>query len=143
MIVYFDTSALIPLLVEEAGSAVAGRLWDEADHVVSSRLAYAEARAALAQARRSDRISSGSLRRAVADLDVLVRDLNAVEVGEAIVRRAGELAELLALRGYDAVHLSSAESLADPDVVLAAGDRYVLRAAGELRIATADLNVGD
>ncbi|MGH9113825.1 MAG: type II toxin-antitoxin system VapC family toxin [Acidimicrobiales bacterium] len=143
MIVYFDTSALIPLLVEEAGSLVAGRLWDQADRVVSSRLAYAEARAALAQARRADRIDAAELRRAVADLDVLVGDLNLVELGETVVYRAGELAELLALRGYDAVHLSSAESLADPDLVLAAGDRELLRAAGQLQIATAGLRAPD
>lgn len=143
MIVYFDTSALIPLVVEEAGSIVAGRLWDEADHVVSSRLTDVEARAALAQARRSDRIDAAGLRRAVADLEVLVGDLDVVEVGEAVVRRAGELAQLMALRGYDAVHLSSAESLAEPDLVLAAGDRPLLRAAGELQIAISDLSARD
>jgi hypothetical protein len=37
-------------------------------------------------------------------------DLDLVEVGAAVVHRAGELAELLALRGYDPVHLGSAES---------------------------------
>jgi predicted nucleic acid-binding protein len=140
MICYFDTSALIPLVVEEAGSGVAGRLWDEADHVVSSRLAYAEARAALAQAQRTDRIDAAGLRRAVTDLEVLIGDLDLVEVGAAVVHRAGELAELLALRGDDAVHLGSAESLADPDLVLVAGDRLLLRAAGELQIASADVN---
>ena len=141
MICYFDTSALIPLVVEEAGSGVAGRLWDEADHVVSSRLAYAEARAALAHAQRTDRIDAAGLRRAVTDLEVLIGDLDLVEVGAAVVHRAGELAELLALRGDDAVHLGSAESLADPDLVLVAGDRQLLRAAGELQIASADVNV--
>jgi uncharacterized protein len=45
----FDTSALIPLLIEEPGSVRAGRVWDVADHVTSVRLIYTEARAALAQ----------------------------------------------------------------------------------------------
>ena len=139
MICYFDTSALIPLLVEEGGSDVAGRLWDAADHVVSSRLVYAEGRAALAQAHRTDRIDAAGLRRVVTDLEVLMGDLDLVEVGAAVVHRAGQLAELLALRGYDAIHLGSAESLADPDLVLVAGDRQLLRAAGELQIAVADL----
>jgi hypothetical protein len=70
-------------------------------------------------------------------------DLDVVEVCAAVVHRAGELAELLALRGYDAVHLGSAESLADPDLVLVAGERQLLRAASELQIAVADLNAGD
>lgn len=140
MICYFDTSALIPLLVEEPSSAVVGRLWDTADHVVSSRLVYAEARAALAQAHRADRIDSSGLRRVVTDLEVIMGDLDLVEAAAAVVRRAGELAELLALRGYDAVHLSSAETLADPDLVLVAGDRQLLRAAGELQLTVADLD---
>lgn len=140
MICYFDTSALIPLLVEEPSSEVAGRLWDAADRVVSSRLAYAEARAALAQANRADRIDGPGLRRAVTDLEVLVGDLDLVEVSAAVVRRAGQLAEQLALRGYDAVHLGAAESLADPELVLVAGDRQLLRAAGELGLAISDLN---
>jgi uncharacterized protein len=140
LICYFDTSAVIPLLVEEAGSDVAGRLWDASDHVVSSRLVYPEARAALAQAHRTDRIDSKGLRRAVTGLEGLMRDLDLVEVAPSVVHRAGQLAELLALRGYDAVHLGSAESLVDPDLVLVTGDRQLLRAAGELRIAVADVN---
>lgn len=140
MICYFDTSALIPLLVDEPGSDVAGRLWDSADHVVSSRLVYAEARAALAQAQRAGRIGGPGLRRAVTDLEALMGDLDLVEAAPAVVHRAGRLAELLALRGYDAIHLGSAESLADPDLVLVAGDRQLLRGAGELKIAVADLN---
>ena len=131
MIVYFDTSALIPLLVEEPGSALAARLWDEADRVTSSRLAYAEARAALAQAQRAGRLDVPGLRAAAEGLETLVDGLDLVEVSTAVVWRAGELAERLALRGYDAVHLSSAEALADPDLVLASGDRALLRAAGE------------
>ena len=143
MICYFDASALIPLLVEEPGSEVAGRLWDTADHVVSSRLVYAEARAAFAQAHRTDRIDAPGLRRAVTGLETIMDDLDLVEVGPTVVHRAGELAELLALGGYDAVHLGSAESLADPDLVLVAGDRQLLRAAGELHIAVADLNADE
>jgi hypothetical protein len=48
----------------------------------------------------------------------------------------------LALRGYDAVHLSSAEALADPDLVVASGDRALLRAAGERGLATAAVGGG-
>jgi hypothetical protein len=143
LICYFDTSAVIPLLVDEASSEVAGRLWDTADHVMSSRLVYPEARAALAQAHRTDRIDSRGLRRVVTDLEGLMGDLDLVEVGPAVVHRAGQLAELLALRGYDAVHLGSAESLADPGLVLVAGDRQLLRAAGELQMAVADLSAGE
>ena len=60
---YFDTSAVVPLVIEEPSSIVASRLWDEADRVVSSRLVYAEGRAALAMARRLDRIDEGAAER--------------------------------------------------------------------------------
>lgn len=58
MIAYFDTSALIPLLIEEPRSPRAGRVWDVAEHVTSVRLIYTEARAALARAARLGRLSS-------------------------------------------------------------------------------------
>ena len=61
MIAYFDTSALIPLLIEEAGSERSGRVWDAAEHVTSARLIYAEARAALAQAARLGRVAADDL----------------------------------------------------------------------------------
>ncbi|MCY4493642.1 MAG: type II toxin-antitoxin system VapC family toxin [Acidimicrobiaceae bacterium] len=52
-IVYFDSSALVKLLVEESGSDVAAALWDGCDAAVSSRLSYLEVCAALAAAGRN------------------------------------------------------------------------------------------
>ncbi|MGH8894515.1 MAG: type II toxin-antitoxin system VapC family toxin [Actinomycetes bacterium] len=135
MIGYFDTSALLPLLVQEPGSVRASRLWDEADRVVSVRLAYAEGRAALAMAARTGRIGPTSLRRAVRGLERLYRQIDFVEVNDAVVRRAGALAEAHALRGYDAVHLAAAEEVAADQMVLVAGDRALCRAAEAVGLA--------
>ena len=110
---------------------------------MSSRLAYAEARAALALAARISRLAARQLRRAVTNLEDLVDQLDLVEVTDAVVRRAGELAEAAALRGYDAVRLSSAEQLADPDLVFVSGDQELLRAASDLTMHTADLNISN
>lgn len=137
MIAYFDTSAFIPLVIEEPGSKTAGRLWDEADHVVSVRLIYAEARAALAQAQRMGRITRRQLPRLVEDVDSLYPQLGRLDVDEALVRRAGELAQEFALRGYDAVHLAGAERLHDPELVVVAGDGPLLDAATELGLGFA------
>lgn len=139
MIVYFDTSAIVPIMIEEASSLAAARLWDEADRVVSSRLVYAEGRAALAMARRLDRIDDDQLQTAVVDFESLHEQLDIVEVTETLVRDAGSLAQQFALRGYDAVHLASAQLVHDPDMVLAAGDQNLLKAAQELGIATSNL----
>jgi predicted nucleic acid-binding protein len=139
LIVYFDTSAIVPILIEEPSSMVASRLWDEADRIVSSRLIYAEGRAALAMARRLDRLDERGLREAVDDFESLHDQLDVIEVTDGLIRDAGGLAEQLSLRGYDAVHLASARLVDDPDMVLAAGDQSLLAAAGALGIATADL----
>lgn len=137
MIAYFDTSAFIPLVIEEPGSQVAGRLWDEADHVVSVRLIYVEARAALAQAQRMRRVTRRRLPRLVEAVGSLYVQLDRMDVDEALVRRAGELAQQFGLRGYDAVHLAGAERLADSELVLVAGDGLLLDAATKLGIAVA------
>ncbi len=127
----------MPLLVDEPGSERAGALWDEATRVVSARLVYPEARAALAAAQTDGRISAAGLRRAVGDLGQLVDQLDIVELTEELALRAGQLAEAHGLRGYDAVHVATAEELASDELVVVAGDAAMLRACGELGFATA------
>ncbi|MGL5928947.1 MAG: type II toxin-antitoxin system VapC family toxin, partial [Dermatophilaceae bacterium] len=61
MILYVDTSALVPLLVDEPSSVACGEMWDAADRVVVTRLAYVESCAALGRAQRLGRISRAQL----------------------------------------------------------------------------------
>lgn len=137
MIAYFDTSAVVPLIVVEAGSARAAALWDGADRVVSARLVYPEGRAALAQAHRLGRLTARQLRAAVGQLDARGVELDVVEVDDGLARRAGDLAETHGLRGYDAVHLAAADRLRDRDLVVVAGDRALLTAAATEGMAIA------
>lgn len=137
MIVYLDTSALIPLLVDEPSTGAVERLWLGAWWAITSRITYAEARAGLARARRMARITAGELRIAVAGLESIIRNLYHVEVTEKLVTRAGDLAEQLELRGYNAVHLAAAESVNHPGLVMASGDRRLVSAAGTLGLGTA------
>ena len=129
MIAYIDASAVVPLLIAEPGSARAATLWDGADRVVSVRLLYPETRAALAQAERLGRLTARQVRDAVTEFDSLLEEIDLVEVDDALARRAGELAEVRQLRGYDAVHLAAADRVHDSNVVLIAGDRALLDAA--------------
>ena len=138
MIGYLDTSAFVPLVVAEPSSAACRRLWDDADAVVSSRLLYVETAAALAQARRMDRLTDQQHEASLQLLDQLWSAVDVAEVGEPVVARAAALAHQLALRGYDAVHCASAEQINDEDVVAAAGDQRLLAAWRELGIATFD-----
>jgi hypothetical protein len=98
-----------------------------------------EARASLAQAHRLERLDDSQHRDAVAELDTVVAGIDAVEVTAQLVRRGGTLADLLALRGYDAVHLASAELVDDPELVFAARDRRLRSAARQLHMSVADL----
>ena len=142
MIAYFDTSAVVPLIIDEPSSEFAERFWDQATRVVSSRLLYPEARAAIARARRMNRITTTTSRLAVSALDELLAQVDIIELDLVLSRRAGELAELHDLRGYDAVHLASAERVADREVVVVAGDVDLGRAARVLGLATASTAPG-
>lgn len=137
MIAYFDTSSLVPLLVEESGSERANLLWNEADRIVAIRLVYAEGRAALAMAVRLGRLDQGALRTSVLGLDQLYQQMDIVEISDNLVRRAGVLAEDHSLRGYDAVHLAAAETLSGDGIVLVAGDGPLCQAARALGLAVA------
>lgn len=136
MILYLDTSAVIPLVVAEPASAACRRLLDDADGLVSCRLVQVEAAAALAAARRADRITAAEQQRCLRVLGDLWPSLDLVEVDEPLIRRACELADLLSLRGYDAVHCAAAELVADDTLVAASGDRLLLRAWSSLGLQT-------
>lgn len=137
MIAYFDTSAIVPLVIAESGTRTAGDIWDRADRLVSVRLAHVEARAALAQAARLRRISPQHLRSSVRELGDLFAQVDLIEADEDLIHEAGDLAEAQELRAYDAVHLAGIRRVADDDLVVVAGDRALLTAAEALGIAIA------
>jgi hypothetical protein len=49
------------------------------------------------------------------------------------------LAEQMALRGYDAVHLAGAMAISDPDTILVAGDHHLCQAAQRLNLNVAQI----
>ena len=133
-IVYFDSSALVKLVVDEDGSELAAALWDRCDAPVSSPLAHPEVCAALAAAGRDHRLTADDQRRA--QFWAAVRT---VELTESVTQHAGELAAVHALRGADAVHLASALAIG-ADTIVAAWDKRLrtgVEAAG-LRLAPAE-----
>lgn len=107
MITYVDTSTLLKLLIQEDGSEQAALIWDSADVLVSATLVMVEARAALAAAERSGRLTLVEHRRATRSLELLFDSLTQVEVSKDLVEMAADLAEQESLRGYDAVHLAA------------------------------------
>jgi predicted nucleic acid-binding protein len=122
-LIYFDSSALVKLVVDEDGSDLAAALWDGCDAALSSRLAYPEVCAGLAAAHRNNSLDDEGFAAATAGWEEFWAAMRPVELTAAVERRAGELARLRGLRGADAVHLASAVTVGTPDLVVAVWDR--------------------
>ena len=138
MIVYLDTSAIVPLLVVEPTSEHCRRLWDSADEPVTCRLSYVETAAALAQAQRLGRITAPAHKHALKALGQLWAEMALIEFDDDLMHTAADRAARFALRGYDAVHCAAAELIADQQTVAASGDRALLDAWASLGLSTAD-----
>jgi predicted nucleic acid-binding protein len=108
MILYCDTSALVKLYVEEAGSSWVRR-WVEASQVVGiAAIGYVEAKAAFARAVHGGRVVRRRHREMVADFEQDWSRYLVMDMSEPVIRHAGRLAEVHRLRAYDAVHLAAA-----------------------------------
>lgn len=103
---YLESSALVKRYVAEAGTRLVQAAIDHDPYVATALITSVEVRAALAAASRAGRVE---------DLDRLVAAfLNdwahfiVIQVDQALIDSAGELAQRHALRGYDAVQLAAA-----------------------------------
>jgi len=138
LILYLDTSAWLKLYIDERSTQDVIAAVQSAQLVAISRIAYAEARAALARVLREKRTTHAEHRRRIAALDADCVEVLKVEVSDDVVRQAGELAESHGLRGFDAIHLASARWLARKTrrpVRLLAFDLRVTEAAHALGLA--------
>jgi predicted nucleic acid-binding protein len=138
LILYLDTSAWLKLYVDERGTQDVIAAVQSAELVAISRIAYAEARAALARVLREKRTTHAEHRKRIAALDADSVEVLKVEVSDDVVRQAGELAESHALRGFDAIQLASARWLARKTrkpIRLLAFDERVNEAAHALGLA--------
>ena len=140
-LVYFDSSAFVKLLVEEAGSDLAADLWDGCDAAISSRLAYPEVCAALAAAGRDHDLDDSDLAAAGQAWEEYWAQTRPVELSARVERKAGHLARLQALRGSDAVHLASALAVGDPELVVAVWDQRLHAGARAARLPVAPLQL--
>ncbi len=142
-LVYFDSSALVKLVVDEPGTDLASALWDGCDAALSSRLAYPEVRAALAASRRNAELTERELRGAEAAWDEFWAAMRPVELTPAVERHAGRLAGTRAVRGADAVHLASALAIDSPGLLVAVWDRRLHAGAVAEGLAVAPASLDD
>ncbi|MDR3361044.1 MAG: type II toxin-antitoxin system VapC family toxin [Bifidobacteriaceae bacterium] len=141
MNVYFDTSAIVPILIAEPPSEACRQLWDDADQRISSPLAYVEVAAALAMAERQERLTAEDRSQAWAGFAAIWPDVHQVDLTAELLAQAADLARSQSLRAYDAVHCASALAVSDSELVAATGDTRLLAAWRDLDLATHDTNL--
>jgi len=132
---FWDTSALIPLIVEQQPfTAQATRLAGDPGHRVVSFVADLEGRAAIERLRRERTITSArslqSVRRAWSKL---LDGFDSIRFDERILQHARELVERHPLRTLDALQLASCKALIgtfrQADLVLVTADTRLAAAA--------------
>lgn len=141
-LVYFDSSALVKLVLDEAGSDLAATLWNGCDVALSSRLAYPEVCAALAAAGRNHDVTESEASAAVLDWETFWSSMRPVELSADVERTAGALATRQQLRGADAVHLASALALGVTDLTVAVWDQRLHAGAIAVGLAVAPATLG-
>ncbi|HMK66532.1 MAG TPA: type II toxin-antitoxin system VapC family toxin [Thermodesulfobacteriota bacterium] len=108
MIIYLDTSSLVKLYVEEVHSTAVREWVEDAELVSTCRIAYPETLSALTRRFRGGDFSEQNYDRLIKGfsedwLNFVVLDFDEIEAG-SLVKKYG-------LKGFDAVHLSSAKTL--------------------------------
>jgi uncharacterized protein len=129
VILYYDTSALVKLLISEEGSELVERLWSSAYPGVSSILAYPEGCSALGAVYRAGRLRRPEYRRSLQAYDEVYDELVSVGVDSQVAQVAGRCASEFSLRAYDAVHLATALDLGEEELVFVTWDEDLRRAA--------------
>ncbi|MCF6149426.1 MAG: type II toxin-antitoxin system VapC family toxin [Candidatus Kuenenia sp.] len=132
MILYLDTSDLVKLYVAEDGSEKVKNFVSTATVVSTSKVAYAEARAAFARKQKDDGFPLRILRKIVADFNRDWENYFVIEITDGLVQLAGNIAEKYLLRGGDSIHLASAVNLKNKirsDVYFSSNDTKLNNAA--------------
>lgn len=141
MIVFLDTSALVKLYLREAHSEVVKSSVARSEAVGVCRIAWAEFHAALARRAREVPADADGIELAKRKLSEEWAHYLILEVSQPVVQKAGEYADVFALRGYDAVHLAAAAeagSVSELPLTFACFDRRLNRAANLLGMSTLD-----
>lgn len=136
MILYADTSSLVKLYVEEAGSDAVRELVRKADMVASCRVALPEMVSALTRRHHNRQIETPVYELLIQAVHNDWKHLVALEFDEQL---AADLVKRHALRGYDAVHLASAVQLSNNDqvnMVFSSYDQQLMQAANAEGLVT-------
>jgi len=112
MICYLDTSALVKIYVCEEGTDLVRRQVNKANIIATAKVAYPETRAALARGLRQETLALAAYKEALMNFLADWPSYYVLELTDAVIYKAGELAEHYKLRGVDSIHMASALTLA-------------------------------
>ncbi|MEM1880278.1 MAG: type II toxin-antitoxin system VapC family toxin [Desulfurococcaceae archaeon] len=105
---YFESSALVKRYLDEDGSDCVREVLARKPLVVSAVITRVEVAAAVARATRDNRVTKEEADAALQTFRQDWQDVMRVQLVEAVIERAAELAQKHRLRAYDAVHLAAA-----------------------------------
>jgi hypothetical protein len=122
---------LAKLITTEIGSVEMRAAEQRSDAIACASIGYVELRAAAAAALRQGRIATRLRADTVDAIERLWQRVLQVSIDEPLVRQAGDLADRMELRGYDAIHLAAlVASGPTSEVSLACWDAQLRRSAG-------------
>ena len=129
---FWDSSAIVPLIVEEQTSRLCRRLLRADQTIIVWALTRTEVCSALCRQHREQRLTTEELVRAVARLDTLAEHWTEIDALAAVRERAERLLRGHPLRAADSLQLAAA-LIACRDrpkhLPLVAGDEILVRAA--------------
>ena len=105
---FWDSSALVPLLVMEDVTFRLGELYLQEDGVLAWWGAEIECASAISRLEREDRLSPREATLALQRLDDLARSWHVIEPGESLRQTARRLLRVHALRAADSLQLAAA-----------------------------------
>ncbi len=130
--IYWDTSALIKFFVSEAGTEQVKSLIEKDPYVVISKIAFSEAHSALARRKREKILSKEDYQKTVRRWNRFWKSCIIVELNDEILSKTERLIKTYPLRGFDAIHLSSAiffRSSIDSSLKFACSDNSLSKVA--------------
>jgi uncharacterized protein len=131
LIVYFESSALLKLFLNEPDADLALQVWNEADGAVTSEISHLEVHAGLARAVRENppKLSNDDYENAKDRFDQLWLELTSIAVSTELIQKASGVASEYALRAYDALHFATVLDISDDEILLATTNQELERAA--------------
>jgi len=134
---FLDSSALVKRYIKETGTIWTIGLFKhaKANRIYLARICFVEVVSAITRRARSNSLSQISAGKSIARFKrAFKKRFRHIEISEALIERAADLAEKYALRGYDAVQLSA---------VLTANNARITVGASPLIFVCADDNLND